>query len=418
MIDRPKVFVSYSHDSDEHRKRVLEFSEHLRRRGIDVRVDQDVKGSPGQGWPRWMLDQIDWADFVLVVCTATYYRRFRGHEDPGKGKGAGWEGTLITQSLYDSGSRTIKFVPVLFEPRDEAFVPEPLRGYSHYLVFTESHLQALTDFLLVADGTGPQCLGQPPIEVAQLGQPTKPSPLGSGQNLSLDCSPDIHLSAEQLRELKQLAKQLANRIATVAESLADPALQAQLAREFERRLNDLDRAYCGSGQNSYPIHVDYDQSIETAAASGNYETVAREVRCHKRPPEGRGKRDMNVHLFFASDESAPEIREASDLFKGDGIATASIEAMVGQLGRRFLDLHELLAFGARCPGFQQMFAMPALRTIVIGEDGEKLIPYLYGDDESRRVGAKLIQGHLADYRWRFRMWVFPTTTDHTLLDEG
>jgi hypothetical protein len=30
-----------------------------------------------------MLDQLDWAEFVLVVCTETYYRRFRGHEKPG-----------------------------------------------------------------------------------------------------------------------------------------------------------------------------------------------------------------------------------------------------------------------------------------------------------------------------------------------
>ena len=57
-----------------------------------------------------MLDRLDWADFVLVVCTETYYRRFRGQEEPGKG--ADWEGNLIALEMYDAKSKTTKFAPV------------------------------------------------------------------------------------------------------------------------------------------------------------------------------------------------------------------------------------------------------------------------------------------------------------------
>ncbi|HEY0431235.1 MAG TPA: SEFIR domain-containing protein, partial [Pyrinomonadaceae bacterium] len=85
-----KVFISYSHDSDEHRDRVLALSERLRADGIETILDQYLNGYPSQGWPRWMLDQVDAADSVLVVCTETYYRRFRGHEEPGKGRGGDW----------------------------------------------------------------------------------------------------------------------------------------------------------------------------------------------------------------------------------------------------------------------------------------------------------------------------------------
>jgi SEFIR domain len=96
-MDRKVVFCSYSHDSDAHRERVLAVSERLRADGLDTRLDQYENGVPGSGWPRWMMDQLDAADFVLVVCTETYYRRFRGHEETGKGKGAeeqcwGWGG--------------------------------------------------------------------------------------------------------------------------------------------------------------------------------------------------------------------------------------------------------------------------------------------------------------------------------------
>src|ERR1700740_3265477 len=71
----PKVFISYSHDSPEHARRVLGLAERLRKDGVNAQLDQYVAGTPPEGWPRWMLDRLDWAEFVLVVCTETYYRR-------------------------------------------------------------------------------------------------------------------------------------------------------------------------------------------------------------------------------------------------------------------------------------------------------------------------------------------------------
>jgi len=100
----PRVFISYSHDSSEHAQHVLELAERLRKDGVNAQLDQYVAGTPPEGWPRWMLDQLDWAEFVLVVCTETYYRRFRGHEEPGKGKGADWEGNLVTTEMYNAKS--------------------------------------------------------------------------------------------------------------------------------------------------------------------------------------------------------------------------------------------------------------------------------------------------------------------------
>ena len=132
--DVPKVLISYSHDSPEHARRVLELAERLRVDGIDAQLDQYVAGTPAKGWPRWMDDQLDSADFVLAVCTETYHRRFLGREEPEKGKGADWEGSLITLELYDARSDTSKFVPVLFDPEDQHFIPRPLSGHTHYLL--------------------------------------------------------------------------------------------------------------------------------------------------------------------------------------------------------------------------------------------------------------------------------------------
>jgi predicted ATPase len=129
----PRVFISYSHDSPEHRETVLRFAERLRKDGVDAQIDQYVRGRPPGGWPRWMLDKLDWADFVLLVCTETYYHRFRGHEEPGKGKGVDWEGQLVTLAIYNAKSRIKKFVPVVFESQYTEFVPEPVSDYVYCL---------------------------------------------------------------------------------------------------------------------------------------------------------------------------------------------------------------------------------------------------------------------------------------------
>jgi len=54
-VNRPKVFISYSHDSDEHRERVLSLAERLRADGIETLLDQYVNGSPPQRWFRRIL---------------------------------------------------------------------------------------------------------------------------------------------------------------------------------------------------------------------------------------------------------------------------------------------------------------------------------------------------------------------------
>jgi hypothetical protein len=157
----PSVFISYSHDSPEHARRVLGLSERLRQGGVETILDRYINGTPQEGWPRWMLNQIDEADFVLLICTETYYRRFRGHEQPDKGKGADWEGTVITQEIYDSRSRTNKFVPVLLYADSQRFIPEPVRSHTNYPLNSEQAYQNLYDFLLGQSGIEPGMLGTP-----------------------------------------------------------------------------------------------------------------------------------------------------------------------------------------------------------------------------------------------------------------
>lgn len=137
-----KVFISYSHDSEAHRERVLAIADRLRDDGIDCRLDR-YEAAPDRGWAKWMVDEIEEARFVLVICTEQYHLRFRGKEESGKGKGATWEGTIVTQALYDSQGSNSKFIPVLLNSNDESFIPILLRSSNIYKLDREDGYQLL-----------------------------------------------------------------------------------------------------------------------------------------------------------------------------------------------------------------------------------------------------------------------------------
>ena len=138
----PKVFISYTHDSQDHMDRVLDLSNRLRNNGINCNIDQ-YEFSPSEGWPRWMANQIEVADFVLVICTENYESRFKGKGEIGKGLGVKWEGAILTQELYDAGTKNTNFIPVIFSADDSAHIPVLLRGATHYDINSEDGYKAL-----------------------------------------------------------------------------------------------------------------------------------------------------------------------------------------------------------------------------------------------------------------------------------
>ena len=72
---------------------------------------------------------------MLLACTETYLRRFKGQEAPQLGLGGTWEGHIVTQELYNAQGRNTKFIPIMFCEKDGLFVPAPLQSATHYKVF-------------------------------------------------------------------------------------------------------------------------------------------------------------------------------------------------------------------------------------------------------------------------------------------
>ena len=134
-----RVFISYSHDSDAHKDRVFVLACELRARGIAAQIDLDMHpGGPHEGWPLWCERQVREADRVLVVCTATYRRRYEGTEPLGTGCGATSEALQIRQEIYDRSSLNEKFRAVLFDGSTRDDVPDQLRRCTHHKFFRQS----------------------------------------------------------------------------------------------------------------------------------------------------------------------------------------------------------------------------------------------------------------------------------------
>jgi len=144
----PTVFISYTHDSPEHADRVLALADRLINEGVNCILDQYEK-SPPEGWPMWMDRHIKNSEFVIMICTETYYRRVMGEEEPGTGLGVKWEGKLIYQHIYKTDAKNTRFIPVLFKTGKVEHIPTPLQDATHYGVDTaqgyEDLYRRLTD---------------------------------------------------------------------------------------------------------------------------------------------------------------------------------------------------------------------------------------------------------------------------------
>lgn len=154
----PTVFVSYSHDSEVHASRVLELAQRLRADGVDCWIDQFEQG-PAEGFPRWMVHQVNRADVVLIICTQTYRRRFDGIEEHGRGLGATFEGYLILQEIHDAGMRQRRFIPILPPESTRENIPQALRGAESFEI--PGAYDRLVDRIFGVGGVSPHPLGTP-----------------------------------------------------------------------------------------------------------------------------------------------------------------------------------------------------------------------------------------------------------------
>ena len=224
-LSHPKVFISYSHDSQEHENRVLRFSEQLRADGIDTMIDQ-YDTNPKQGWPLWMEEKIEWADFVVMICTEIYLKRVRGDEEPDKGLGVCWEAALIRNELYIKKLKTDKFLPALFKDGQTKNIPMPLAGHNHYQIETPEGYEALYRVLTKQPLVEPGILGEVKL-LPQLESKTDPTIFDSSQRGKFFVSKVENITAEIKQDTAKIIQLLEDELGKKNEQIT--FLQTQLS---------------------------------------------------------------------------------------------------------------------------------------------------------------------------------------------
>jgi hypothetical protein len=127
----PKVFISYSHDSPDHKRWVGDLAAKLRQNGIDVILDQWDLGL-GDDVPKFMEKSVTESDRVLMICTDKYVHK----ANEGSG-GVGYEAMIVTGELVQNLG-TSKFIPVVRQRSAQPLVP---RSVSTRLYVNLSHAE-------------------------------------------------------------------------------------------------------------------------------------------------------------------------------------------------------------------------------------------------------------------------------------
>ncbi len=144
----PRVFITYSHDTQAHKNQVREFATFLRREiGLDVHLDQWYD-SRRLDWSAWAIDHLTNADFILVIASPEYKRRADGAAPPNEGRGAQFETAMIRDNLTKNlREETARVLPVVLPGRSVDEIPVFLNAHSttHYRIaeFTEAGIASL-----------------------------------------------------------------------------------------------------------------------------------------------------------------------------------------------------------------------------------------------------------------------------------
>ena len=122
----PSVLISCSHDSDQHKKWVMELGARLMEDfGIEVILDEWEIGG-GDNANLFMNRALKEAVRVVMVCTEEYVRK----ADGGIG-GAGYEANVMNAEVVkDQGGR--RFIPIIRQSGENAAVPTFMAGRIHF----------------------------------------------------------------------------------------------------------------------------------------------------------------------------------------------------------------------------------------------------------------------------------------------
>lgn len=152
---QPVVFISYSHDSEEHKNWVLQLATRLRSNGVDVILDRwNIK--LGSDLASFMEKGLSKSSRIVSICSSTYVKK----ANEGKG-GVGYEKQIMTaEFINDQNSNWV--IPLIKNNPNERKIPTFLGGRM-YISFEEPNLYETKYEKLLRDLLDEPVLPIPPI---------------------------------------------------------------------------------------------------------------------------------------------------------------------------------------------------------------------------------------------------------------
>lgn len=144
-IIEPKVFISYSHDSEEHKNWVLQLATRLRSNGIDILLDiWNLR--LGSNLASFMEKGLSKSQRVICICSESYVKK----ANDGKG-GAGYEKQIMTDELTKD-QNTEWVIPLIVNNTNERKLPTFLSGrkyisFEDTLLYENKYEELLRDLL-------------------------------------------------------------------------------------------------------------------------------------------------------------------------------------------------------------------------------------------------------------------------------
>ncbi|GAA2280216.1 hypothetical protein GCM10010402_41210 [Actinomadura luteofluorescens] len=152
----PEVFVSYAHDSDEHKQNVLRFCHLLAECGVVPRMDRWFLDSR-RDWQDWATQEITTADFVVIVASPRCRIVGDGKNDPVDNRGLQSEMRLLRELYHrDHPLWSRKMLPVVLPGYSVDDIPIFLQPYTadHFLI-TSYAPEGAEDLLRLIHGRPP-----------------------------------------------------------------------------------------------------------------------------------------------------------------------------------------------------------------------------------------------------------------------
>lgn len=150
----PRVFISYSHDSQEHKDWVLALATRLVANGVDVVLDQ-WNLTLGSDLPLFMESGLTGAQRVLAICSDPYVAK----ANKGVG-GVGYEKMILTANLMQSISDD-RIIPVI--RNNDAGVTPTFLGSKVYIDFRKDLEYEAKYAELLRDVHGQKIKPRPPL---------------------------------------------------------------------------------------------------------------------------------------------------------------------------------------------------------------------------------------------------------------